>query len=118
MSERFYATLGGTAKDNSLASHRGTEAVFYLFIFWEGNAMYRTEHGGLVSKDRVGERIMVSGWVFHKRDMGGVIFLDVRDHTGVLQVVLNRTMLCESAFAAAESVKLESDVRAEGIVQL
>lgn len=80
--------------------------------------MYRTEHGGLVSKDRVGERIMVSGWVFHKRDMGGVIFLDVRDHTGVLQVVLNRTMLCESAFAAAENVKLESVVRAEGLMQL
>lgn len=118
MSERYYATLGGTAKGNSLASHRGTKAVFIYSFFREGKSMYRTEHGGLVTKDRVGERMMVSGWVFHKRDMGGVIFLDVRDHTGVLQVVLNRTNLNEDAFKAAENVKLESVVRVEGLLQL
>ncbi len=80
--------------------------------------MYRTEHGGLITKDRVGERFIVSGWVFHKRDMGGVIFLDIRDCTGVLQVVCSRAKLSESAFTAAESVRLESVVRTEGILQL
>ncbi len=80
--------------------------------------MYRTEHCGTPTQNRVGQRIRVSGWVFHKRDMGGVVFLDVRDYTGTLQVVCNKALLGESAFYAAENARLESVVSAEGLLYI
>lgn len=38
---------------------------------------------------RVGEQLSIAGWVHSRRDHGGLIFIDVRDHTGVLQLVIN-----------------------------
>jgi aspartyl-tRNA synthetase len=51
---------------------------------------YRTDYCGELTEDDVGETLVLSGWVDSHRDHGGVIFLDVRDRSGLLQVVFDR----------------------------
>ena len=80
--------------------------------------MFRTAHCGSLTEAQVGERIKTSGWVFHKRDMGGVIFLDLRDCKGTLQVVCNLNALTREEFAIAENVKLESVLMVEGVLRI
>ena len=50
--------------------------------------MNRTYCGSVDNKD-VNNNLVVNGWVNTRRDHGGVIFIDLRDHTGILQVVFN-----------------------------
>ena len=50
---------------------------------------YRTHTCGELTKEHVGQNVMIAGWVDTVRDHGGVIFVDLRDHYGVTQVVLN-----------------------------
>jgi len=80
--------------------------------------MYRTAHCGALREERVGSRVTVSGWVAHKRDMGGVIFLDLRDCKGTLQAVCNRNALTEAEFGAAENVRLESVLMLSGVIRI
>jgi aspartyl-tRNA synthetase len=61
-----------------------------------------------------GQVITVSGWVNSRRDHGGLIFIDIRDHTGVVQVVIHPE--ASSAFAVAESVRDEYVLRITGQV--
>lgn len=63
----------------------------------------------------VGQQISVSGWVHSRRDHGGLIFIDVRDHTGILQLVINPET--PEAFAVAEQLRDEFVIRAEGTVR-
>ncbi len=60
----------------------------------------------------VGQQISVSGWVHSRRDHGGLIFIDLRDHTGILQLVINPET--PEAFVLAEELRDEFVVRAEG----
>ena len=60
----------------------------------------------------------VMGWVQNKRDMGGVIFIDLRDREGILQVVFDGRNLTPEAFAAAEALKLESVIAVEGPLRI
>lgn len=62
----------------------------------------------------VGQQISVSGWVHSRRDHGGLIFIDVRDHTGILQLVINPET--PEAFGIAEQLRDEFVIRAEGMV--
>ena len=50
---------------------------------------YRTHKCGSISKKDQGEKIEVVGWVHRRRDHGGVIFFDLRDESGILQIVYN-----------------------------
>lgn len=50
---------------------------------------YRTHHCGQIGKDQVGQEVTLSGWVQKRRDLGGVIFIDLRDRSGLVQIVLN-----------------------------
>lgn len=61
----------------------------------------------------VNKEYTVHGWVNKRRDMGGVIFVDLRDRTGLLQVVFNRGFL-KSDFATAESLKNEYCIQVTG----
>lgn len=62
-----------------------------------------------------GESICVAGWVHTRRDHGGVIFIDLRDHKGLVQLVVNPETA--EAFTTAEDVRDEFVLKAEGIVR-
>ena len=64
--------------------------------------------------DRVGEMITVAGWAHSRRDHGGLIFIDLRDHTGLVQLVINPERA--EAFHLAESLRDEFVIRASGVV--
>ena len=49
----------------------------------------RTHYCGQVTQDQIEQTISVCGWVNRRRDHGGVIFVDLRDHEGLVQVVFN-----------------------------
>ena len=63
----------------------------------------------------VNQRVMVSGWVHSRRDHGGLIFIDLRDHTGIVQLVANPDT--PDAFAHAEELRDEYVICAEGQVR-
>ena len=65
--------------------------------------------------DEVGKNITVAGWVHSRRDHGGLIFIDLRDHTGLVQLVINPEQA--EAFRLAESLRDEFVVRASGVVK-
>lgn len=63
---------------------------------------------------KVGEMITVAGWVHSRRDHGGLIFIDLRDHTGLVQLVINPEQA--EAFRLAESLRDEFVICASGVV--
>ncbi len=69
----------------------------------------RTHYCGELNSKNIGENICVMGWVHRRRDHGGVIFIDLRDKTGILQVVLNPEI-------NAEAHKIAEDVRSEYVI--
>ena len=75
----------------------------------------RTHHCGELRKAHAGQKVFLAGWVARRRDLGNLIFLDLRDHTGVVQVVLNAEGSPE-AHAKAEQVRSEFVVGVEGEV--
>jgi aspartyl-tRNA synthetase len=74
---------------------------------------FRTHTCGQLRKGDAGAEVRLSGWVHRKRDHGGVIFLDLRDHYGLTQVVINPS---REFFAEAEKVRNESVVTVTGEV--
>ena len=62
----------------------------------------------------VGKNITVAGWVHSRRDHGGLIFIDLRDHTGLVQLVINPEQA--EVFRLAESLRDEFVIRASGVV--
>lgn len=69
----------------------------------------------LESSKQIGKKITVSGWVNSRRDHGGLIFIDLRDHTGILQLVV--TPKTKDAFTLAESVRDEFVLTATGAIR-
>ena len=69
----------------------------------------RTNYCGEITKKLLGEEVIVCGWVHRRRDHGGVIFLDLRDTTGIVQLVINPD--------AGESFKIAEDVRGEYVLK-
>lgn len=63
---------------------------------------------------KIGESVRVSGWVHSRRDHGGLIFIDVRDHTGIVQLVFHPDHA--EAFRLAESLRSEFVISATGVV--
>lgn len=77
--------------------------------------MKRTMYCGEVRQELVGEKITLSGWVQKRRDLGGMIFVDLRDREGIVQVVFNSDKSKE-AFTIAESLRSEFVVEVTGTV--
>ena len=75
----------------------------------------RTHMCGEINKQHLGETVALCGWVHRRRDHGGVIFIDLRDREGLVQVVFNPET--EETFAVAESVRSEYVLRVEGKVR-
>lgn len=61
---------------------------------------------GEVSESAIGEKVTLKGWVQKRRDLGGLIFIDLRDRTGLVQVVFNPD-LSQEALAKAEKIRNE-----------
>ena len=74
----------------------------------------RTVYCGLVSESMVGSTATVCGWVRTKRDMGGVVFIDLGDREGILQVVFDARNLSESDFKIADSLHNQSVICVTG----
>lgn len=74
---------------------------------------FRTHNCGELRPARAGETVRLAGWIHRKRDHGGVIFIDLRDHYGITQIVVNPE---KEFFAAAEAVRVESVVIVTGTV--
>ena len=74
---------------------------------------YRTHRCGELTKGWVGSEARLSGWVHRKRDHGQLLFIDLRDHTGLTQIVFQPE---QPFFAEAEGLRLESVVTIEGEV--
>jgi len=77
--------------------------------------MKRTHHCGDLRKEHVGQEVALCGWCHVRRDHGGLIFLDLRDRSGRVQVVLDPKE-AEEAFEAARQVKSEYVLGVEGSV--
>ncbi|MBL4864371.1 MAG: aspartate--tRNA ligase, partial [Rhodobiaceae bacterium] len=75
---------------------------------------YRSHTCGELTKTHVGETVRLSGWVHRKRDHGGLLFIDLRDHYGLTQLVFDPDM--GEAFKVAEQVRTESVLRIDGPV--
>ncbi len=75
---------------------------------------YRSHTCGQLRKADAGTAVRVSGWVHRVRDHGGLLFIDVRDHYGITQVVANPD---SPAFKAAERVRSEWVIRVDGKVR-
>ena len=74
---------------------------------------YRSHWAGELRTEDVGGRVRVAGWVHRRRDHGGLIFIDVRDRTGLLQLVF-RPEDAPEAHAAAGALRAEDVLTAEG----
>jgi aspartyl-tRNA synthetase len=75
----------------------------------------RSHYCGQVDQSLIGETVTVCGWVHRRRDHGGVIFVDLRDREGLLQVVFDPDR--ESIFAEAERIRSEFVLRVTGVVR-
>ena len=79
------------------------------------NSMKRY-YSSQVNDKHVNKNIKVFGWVSKRRDHGGIIFIDLRDHTGIIQLVFNPDN--QKVFKIAESIRSEYVISIEGIVNL
>ena len=72
----------------------------------------RTHYCGDINASLDGQEVEVAGWVHRRRDHGGVIFIDLRDRSGLLQVVCDPDT--EELFALAERVRSEFVLKVKG----
>lgn len=75
----------------------------------------RTHHCGLVDQSLIGQSVTLCGWADSRRDHGGVVFIDLRDHAGIVQVVTEPDNA--AAFAEANKVRYEFCLRITGTVR-
>ncbi len=76
----------------------------------------RTHFCGLVDENLAGQTVTLCGWVQRRRDLGGLVFIGLRDHHGVVQVVIEPDN--QSAFAVAEKLRNEFCIRVTGEVRM
>ncbi|MEY8000327.1 aspartate--tRNA ligase [Clostridium sp. Mt-5] len=79
------------------------------------NGLKRTHMCGELRESNIGEKITVMGWVQRKRNLGGLIFVDLRDRTGILQIVFGEKINKE-AFGKSDNVKSEYCIAATGVI--
>jgi aspartyl-tRNA synthetase len=75
----------------------------------------RTYYCGEITEKAIGEKVVLKGWVQKRRDLGGLIFIDLRDRTGIVQVVFSPEV-SQEALAVAEKVRNEYVLSVQGTV--
>lgn len=78
--------------------------------------MKRSMYAGRVRKEHVGQEITLKGWVGRRRDLGGLIFIDLRDREGIMQLVINPESVEAKVMAKAESLRSEFVIEVTGTV--
>ena len=78
--------------------------------------MKRSMYAGRVRKEHVGQEITLKGWVSRRRDLGGLIFIDLRDREGIMQLVINPESVEADVMAKAESLRSEFVIEVSGTV--
>ena len=79
--------------------------------------MKRSMYAGRVREEHIGTHITLKGWVGRRRDLGGLIFIDLRDREGVMQLVINPETVTKEVMATAESIRSEYVVEVTGLVE-
>lgn len=78
--------------------------------------MKRSMYAGRVRKEHVGQEITLKGWVSRRRDLGGLIFIDLRDREGIMQLVINPESVEAEVMAKSESLRSEFVIEVTGTV--
>ena len=78
--------------------------------------MKRSMYAGRVRKEHVGQEITLKGWVARRRDLGGLIFIDLRDREGIMQLVINPETVSKDVMETAESLRSEFVIEVTGQV--
>jgi aspartyl-tRNA synthetase len=77
--------------------------------------MYRTHYCGEITKEMIGQEVTLNGWVQKRRDLGSLIFIDLRDRTGLVQIVFN-SELNREAWETADKARSEYVLTVRGKV--
>ena len=78
--------------------------------------MKRSMYAGRVRAEHIGQEITLKGWVARRRDLGGLIFIDLRDREGIMQLVINPEKVSAEVMATAESLRSEFVIEVTGHV--
>lgn len=78
--------------------------------------MKRKGYAGAVRSEHIGQTITLKGWVARRRDLGGLIFIDLRDREGIMQLVVNPELASKEVLATAESLRSEFVIEVTGTV--
>ncbi|GFH41920.1 aspartate--tRNA ligase [Lactococcus hodotermopsidis] len=78
--------------------------------------MKRTLYAGAVRSENIGQTVTLKGWVARRRDLGGLIFIDLRDREGIMQLVVNPEIVSAEVLATAESLRSEFVIDVMGTV--
>ena len=76
--------------------------------------MMRTHYCGALNRNHIGQEVTLSGWVHRRRDLGGLIFIDMRDRDGVVQVCFDPKY--QEALTAASGLRNEFCIQIKGEV--
>ncbi|SQH67334.1 aspartyl-tRNA synthetase (aspartate-tRNA ligase) [Streptococcus australis] len=80
------------------------------------NTMKRSMYAGRVREEHIGQELTLKGWVSRRRDLGGLIFIDLRDREGIMQLVINPETVSSEVMATAESLRSEYVIEVTGQV--
>lgn len=80
------------------------------------NRMKRSMYAGRVREEHIGQELTLKGWVSRRRDLGGLIFIDLRDREGIMQLVINPETVSQEVMATAESLRSEYVIEVTGQV--
>ncbi|MBF9296644.1 MULTISPECIES: aspartate--tRNA ligase [Mammaliicoccus] len=75
----------------------------------------RTTYAGKITEEYIGQTVTLNGWVQKRRDLGGLIFIDLRDREGVVQIVFNPDF-SQEALSVAEKIRSEYVIQVKGLV--
>ena len=78
--------------------------------------MKRSVYAGRVREEHIGQEITLKGWVARRRDLGGLIFIDLRDREGIMQLVINPEKVSAEVMVTAESLRSEYVIEVTGQV--